>query len=171
MAAIERKTKRYPTDLTDAEWARVAPLLPKPAKRGRKPNVDLREVLNAIRYMTRSGGGHARAALVRRAREQGIERGQAPRCALVFAALGVDLLQAQLVGVEPVEPTPGDGQALGERRLARRAPAQVLEVEGGDAEGGCHSISTYLTPRKRSAENPETQRDEIADGHKGGGDQ
>ena len=23
MAAIERKTKRYPTDLTDAEWVRI----------------------------------------------------------------------------------------------------------------------------------------------------
>jgi len=48
VAAIERKTKRYPTDLTDEEWARIAPLLPKPAKRGRKRDVDLREVLNAI---------------------------------------------------------------------------------------------------------------------------
>lgn len=57
MAAIERKTKRYPTDLTDEEWTRIAPLLPKPARRGRKPGVDLREVLNAIRYMTGSGGG------------------------------------------------------------------------------------------------------------------
>lgn len=57
MAAIERKTKRYPTDLTDEEWARIEPLLPRPARRGRKPWVDLREVLNAIRYMTRSGGG------------------------------------------------------------------------------------------------------------------
>lgn len=57
MAAIERKTKRYPTDLTDEEWDRIAPLLPKPPKRGRKPEVDLREVPNAIRYMTRSGGG------------------------------------------------------------------------------------------------------------------
>ena len=57
MAAIERKTKRYPTDLTDEEWERIAPLLPKPAKRGRKRQVDMREVLNAIRYMTRSGGG------------------------------------------------------------------------------------------------------------------
>ena len=54
MAAIERKTKRYPSDLTDEEWARITPLLPKPAKRGRRPEVDLREVLNAIRYMTRS---------------------------------------------------------------------------------------------------------------------
>lgn len=57
MAAIERKTKRYPSDLTDAEWGRITPLLPKPAKRGRKPRTDLREVLNAIRYMARSGGG------------------------------------------------------------------------------------------------------------------
>jgi transposase len=57
MAAIERTTKRYPTDLADEEWQRVAPLLPKPAERGRKPEVNLREVLNAIGYMTRSGGG------------------------------------------------------------------------------------------------------------------
>jgi transposase len=32
-------------------------LLPKPSRRGRKPSVDLREVLNAIRYMARSAGG------------------------------------------------------------------------------------------------------------------
>lgn len=57
MAEIEKRTRRYPTDLTDAEWERVEPLLPKPAKRGRKPTVDLREILNAIRYMARSGGG------------------------------------------------------------------------------------------------------------------
>ena len=36
---------------------RIEPLLPRFSKRGRKPSVDLREVLNAIRYMTRSGGG------------------------------------------------------------------------------------------------------------------
>jgi transposase len=57
MAEIERKAKRYPTDLTDEEWARIEPLLPKPAGTGRKREVDLREVLNAIRYMARSGGG------------------------------------------------------------------------------------------------------------------
>ena len=48
MAAIERKTKRYPSDLTDEEWDRIAPLLPKPSRRGRKPSVAMREVLNAI---------------------------------------------------------------------------------------------------------------------------
>jgi putative transposase len=57
MAKIERKTKRYPTDLTDEEWERIAVFLPKPAKRGRKPGVDMREVLNAIRYIARAGCG------------------------------------------------------------------------------------------------------------------
>src|SRR5437879_6799126 len=57
IAAIEKKTKRYPTDLTDAEWERIRPLLPRPAKRGRKPSVDSRAILNAIRYMTRTCGG------------------------------------------------------------------------------------------------------------------
>lgn len=56
MAATERKTKRYPTDLPDEEWARMAPLLPKQAKREHKSEVDLREVLNAIRYIAHSGG-------------------------------------------------------------------------------------------------------------------
>ena len=57
MADLERKTKRYPSDLTDEEWARMVPLLPQAAARGRKPATDLREVLNALRYIARSGGG------------------------------------------------------------------------------------------------------------------
>ncbi len=32
MAEIEKKTKRYPTDLTDEEWARIEPFLPGAAK-------------------------------------------------------------------------------------------------------------------------------------------
>jgi putative transposase len=54
-AAFARR--RYPTDLTDEEWERIRPLLPKPAGRGRKPSVDLREILNAIRYLARAGCG------------------------------------------------------------------------------------------------------------------
>jgi putative transposase len=57
MADIAKKTKRYPTDLTDEEWSRIEPLLPRGPKRGRRRSVDLREILNAIRYMARSGGG------------------------------------------------------------------------------------------------------------------
>ena len=30
MAEIARKTQRYPSDLTDEEWERMAPLMPKP---------------------------------------------------------------------------------------------------------------------------------------------
>ena len=45
---------RYETDLTDAEWALIAPLLPKPRPRGR-PRTCLREVLNAIFYVLRGG--------------------------------------------------------------------------------------------------------------------
>ena len=52
-AAYERR--RYPSDLTDEEWERIEPLLPKPARRGRRPKVDLREILNAIRYLARAG--------------------------------------------------------------------------------------------------------------------
>jgi transposase len=55
MARIEKKTKRYPSDMTDEEWNSVEPLLPGAARTGRKRTTDLREVLNAIRYMVRSG--------------------------------------------------------------------------------------------------------------------
>src|SRR5271157_576418 len=41
----DRNHLRYPSDLTDAEWGLVAPLIP-PAKRGgNKRRVDLREVV------------------------------------------------------------------------------------------------------------------------------
>ena len=57
MVKIEKKTKRYPSDLTDEEWERIAPLMPKPGRRGRPREVDFREVINAVRYLVRSGCG------------------------------------------------------------------------------------------------------------------
>jgi transposase len=51
----ERKGLRYPSDVTDAEWAYVKPLIP-PAKRGgRKREVDIREVLNGVLYVLSAG--------------------------------------------------------------------------------------------------------------------
>ena len=42
---------RYPTDLTDDEWAHVEPLIP-PAKRGgNQRHVEVREVMNGIMYI------------------------------------------------------------------------------------------------------------------------
>jgi transposase len=51
----ERKGLRYPSDLSDPEWALIAPLIP-PAKRGgRRREVDLREVVNGILYVLGTG--------------------------------------------------------------------------------------------------------------------
>ena len=45
----------YPSDLTDDQWARNPAMLP-PAKPGGRPReVNMREVLNAIGYVVRSG--------------------------------------------------------------------------------------------------------------------
>lgn len=49
------KRKSYPSDLTDAQWEELAPLIP-PAKPGGHPRtVDMREVINGILYVLRSG--------------------------------------------------------------------------------------------------------------------
>jgi hypothetical protein len=50
-----RRGLRYPSDLTECEWALVEPLIP-PAKRGgRRRTIDVREVLNAIFYVLSTG--------------------------------------------------------------------------------------------------------------------
>jgi putative transposase len=54
----DRPRKKYPSDLTDEQWAIVEPLIP-PAKQGPRGGhprtVDMREVLNTILYLNRSG--------------------------------------------------------------------------------------------------------------------
>ena len=46
---------RYPSDLTDAEWALVAPFIPPARSGGRPRTTDMREVMNAVRYVLRTG--------------------------------------------------------------------------------------------------------------------
>ncbi|WP_235013554.1 transposase, partial [Parafrankia sp. Ea1.12] len=41
---------RYPSDLTDAEWAYVQPLLPAASKDGRPEKHDRRDIVDAILY-------------------------------------------------------------------------------------------------------------------------
>ena len=54
-APLSERGLRYPSDLTDAEWALVEPMIP-PAKRGgRRREVNVREVLNAIFYVLSTG--------------------------------------------------------------------------------------------------------------------
>lgn len=47
--------KTYGSDLTDAEWHRIEPLLPSDKAVGRLREVDLREVLDAIFYREDNG--------------------------------------------------------------------------------------------------------------------
>lgn len=47
--------KSYPTDLTDAQWPRIAPLIPPANPGGRPRTVNVREVMNAILYFSRTG--------------------------------------------------------------------------------------------------------------------
>lgn len=49
------KREAYATDLTDAEWALLAPFIPPPEPGGRPRSTDMREVCNAIFYLLRGG--------------------------------------------------------------------------------------------------------------------
>ena len=54
-ARYDRSGLRYPSDVTDAEWALIAPLIP-PAKRGgNKRTVDVRAVVNGVMYLLSTG--------------------------------------------------------------------------------------------------------------------
>ena len=45
----------HPTDLTDAQWHRIAQLVPAPKPGGRPARYTRREIVNAILYQTRNG--------------------------------------------------------------------------------------------------------------------
>ncbi len=54
-AQYRRDGLRYASDTTDAEWAILGPLLPPPCRLGRPREVSLREVLDGILFVLRSG--------------------------------------------------------------------------------------------------------------------
>ena len=54
--AMPRTCRRpYPSDLSDAEWALLEPLLASSEKRGRPPKWPARRVADAVFYLLRSG--------------------------------------------------------------------------------------------------------------------
>lgn len=57
MSGEQEKRKSYPSDLTDEQWAILEPLIPPPhTQRGGRPReLDMREVLNTLLYLNRSG--------------------------------------------------------------------------------------------------------------------
>lgn len=54
-AKYERRGLRYPSDLTDAEWALVEPHIPTAKRGGRRRAVDVREVLQGVLYVLETG--------------------------------------------------------------------------------------------------------------------
>ena len=53
--AADRRGLRYPSDLTEGEWALMAPLIQRAKCGGRPRTVDVREVVNAIFYVLSTG--------------------------------------------------------------------------------------------------------------------
>jgi transposase len=51
----DRSQLRYASDLTDAEWTEVAPLIPPAKPGGNKRTVDIREVVNGVMYVLSTG--------------------------------------------------------------------------------------------------------------------
>ena len=47
--------KPYSSDLTDAQWQILEPLVPAPEEGGRPPKYARREIVNAVLYLTRNG--------------------------------------------------------------------------------------------------------------------
>lgn len=54
--ALTRHRRPYPSDLSDAEWQIVEPLLPIEKAGGRHRGYAVREIINAIQYLIRGGG-------------------------------------------------------------------------------------------------------------------
>ena len=51
----DRSSLRYPSDLTDAEWALIKPLIPAAKRGGNKRTIDVREVVNGLMYVLGTG--------------------------------------------------------------------------------------------------------------------
>ena len=51
----DRRGLRYPSDVTDGEWALVAPLIPPARRGGNRRHVDEREVVNGLMYVLSTG--------------------------------------------------------------------------------------------------------------------
>jgi transposase len=54
-ARYDRSRLRYPSDLTDDEWALVGPQIPRAKRGGNKRSVDERAVMNGLMYMLSTG--------------------------------------------------------------------------------------------------------------------
>ncbi len=54
-ARYDRSRLRYPSDLTDEEWALAKTRIPRAKRGGNKRTVDVREVMNGLMYVLSTG--------------------------------------------------------------------------------------------------------------------
>jgi len=54
-ARYDRSKLRYPSDLTEPEWALIKPLIPRGKPGGNKQSVDMRQVVNGLMYILSTG--------------------------------------------------------------------------------------------------------------------
>jgi len=54
-SCYNRDALRYPSDLTDEEWAVLQPLFPPPKRGGRPRTIDEREIMNGLLYILSTG--------------------------------------------------------------------------------------------------------------------
>ncbi len=55
MIALEKSSRVYPTDMTDAQWELIRPMLPPSPPIGADRGVDMRKITNGIFYLNRTG--------------------------------------------------------------------------------------------------------------------
>jgi len=56
MKGFVMTTKIYPSDMSDAQWKAIQPLIPPAKSGGRRRDVDMRCIINGILYIVRGGG-------------------------------------------------------------------------------------------------------------------
>src|SRR5271163_3407519 len=131
----EREGQRYASDLTDAEWALIEPHMPAIKRLGRPRATELRDVLDAILYMARTGCQwrmlpvHYRARLfLRLARRRLVREDQ------FCAAAG----SARSGGPRSKPVGGGDRQSIGQDDRERRAAGWSLSSGAAKPRpGGC----------------------------------